>query len=436
MSTHLTHLTHRGGNKDPNGSPLGGSIETLVSLVLDRQTQSTQLTHPENGVTSTEKKVSFDTNLETIEENSEDLSEFTDENSSISEKSETEKSEIKNEMPEDTEFLCPDEIKSGKKRARSWFFTWNNYTEEKLEKFTQWCKMYKCKFVMQREKGEKTGTPHIQGCVYFDNARTRNSLREKWPWYWEPCKNWEAAKKYCSKLETAIGQPIANCEIGGIHLIDKMKGKTLYIWQKKILDIIKEEPDERTIHWIVDEKGNGGKTTLAKSIWLNAKEKGENAKATFYIESANHSNAKNVLANKLCDNKGNQTKDLRLVMFDYPRESKGKVCYKSLEAIKNGFFVNTKFNCVEIATDNPHVIVFANWHPDYSKLSADRWKVYDISNDCIPVETVGNPQTKSIENEIEKLQKELEQLRKKKEKEKLMEPLTKEEEEEIIKLFS
>ena len=45
--------------------------------------------------------------------------------------------------------------------------------------------------------------------------------------------------------------------------------KPLQTWQKELLEIIKAEPDDRTIHWFYDKIGGSGKTTLAKHICIN-----------------------------------------------------------------------------------------------------------------------------------------------------------------------
>ncbi|XP_033106596.1 uncharacterized protein LOC117108618 [Anneissia japonica] len=38
-------------------------------------------------------------------------------------------------------------------------------------------------------------------------------------------------------------------------------------WQQKVIDLCKEEPDDRTIHWYWDKKGGTGKSTLMKYLF-------------------------------------------------------------------------------------------------------------------------------------------------------------------------
>jgi len=59
-------------------------------------------------------------------------------------------------------------------RSRGYVFTLNNYTAEEEEAL----KLTPCEYLLYgREKGEK-GTPHLQGFVYFKNARSFNAVQK------------------------------------------------------------------------------------------------------------------------------------------------------------------------------------------------------------------------------------------------------------------
>lgn len=64
-------------------------------------------------------------------------------------------------------------------RSRGWALTLNNYTEDEVTQLHMCFESdSKCEFwILGREIGEE-GTPHIQGYVYWLNARTFNSVRE------------------------------------------------------------------------------------------------------------------------------------------------------------------------------------------------------------------------------------------------------------------
>lgn len=59
-------------------------------------------------------------------------------------------------------------------RERDYVFTLNNYTKEEYESILK----IKCKYlIVGKEKGE-SGTPHLQGYVYFANAKTFSAVKK------------------------------------------------------------------------------------------------------------------------------------------------------------------------------------------------------------------------------------------------------------------
>lgn len=58
-------------------------------------------------------------------------------------------------------------------RIRGWCFTWNNYTEDDWE----YIKTLKCQYlVVGKEEAPTTGTPHLQGYIYYKDAKTRSAV--------------------------------------------------------------------------------------------------------------------------------------------------------------------------------------------------------------------------------------------------------------------
>lgn len=51
-----------------------------------------------------------------------------------------------------------------------------------------------------------------------------------------------------------------------------------------------------------------------------------------------------------------------------------------MEAFKNGRMFSSKYCSVNKQFKIPHVIVFANYTPDLTQLSMDRWKLIDLAN--------------------------------------------------------
>lgn len=62
-------------------------------------------------------------------------------------------------------------------KSRAYCFTLNNYTEEDFSVITSIDSKY---IVVGREKGD-SGTPHLQGYVYFESPRSFNSVKKSMP---------------------------------------------------------------------------------------------------------------------------------------------------------------------------------------------------------------------------------------------------------------
>lgn len=58
-------------------------------------------------------------------------------------------------------------------RARAFQFTWNNYSDDHQDRLDEMQPRYVC---YGYEWAPVTGTPHLQGYIYFDNARTHRSV--------------------------------------------------------------------------------------------------------------------------------------------------------------------------------------------------------------------------------------------------------------------
>lgn len=223
------------------------------------------------------------------------------------------------------------------------------------------------RFVGQEEVCPDTGRVHLQFFCVFKNAKTFTAVCGLFPGaHMEVTQNVHAARNYCRKSRTAVE--------GSLHHKgmekwiraqpkDPLSNLEPYPWQQEVLDLIEEEPDDRTIHWYWEPTGNVGKSALTKHIVLKYKDKvlpigGKAADMKHLISGFLDKNA-----------------ELRAVLIDLTRSREKFVSYEGIEEIKNGLIVNTKYETAVKVFDPPHVVVFANWAPDMSALSADRWHV-------------------------------------------------------------
>lgn len=244
-------------------------------------------------------------------------------------------------------------------KCRKWCFTINNPSEEDKKAIES----LNCKHIYQLEKGEQM-TQHYQGFLEFKNPISFSSMKKKLNRaHLEKCNNTEASKKYCQKTEGRILGPWIKGYAEPVKTITKFRP-----WQEEIIKMISEKPDDRTIHWFFDEIGGQGKTCLAKYLCLNYN----------CVYATGKSSDIKYLLHSLFENDESRKNSL-IVIFDLTRSIENYVSYQAIEEVKNGIFMNTKYECKQHIFNSPWVLVFANFEPDYERLSADRWKVKTLN---------------------------------------------------------
>lgn len=120
--------------------------------------------------------------------------------------------------------------------------------------------------------------------------------------------------------------------------------------------------EDRRIIWIYDPLGGTGKTRFASwlasdsnSIYITI-EKKENL--LYMVEDYHYT-----------------------IIMDVARSEIEFLNYATLEKLKDGFWVNGKYEGKRVHREAPaNVIVMANSMPDTDKLSRDRWEIYRIRN--------------------------------------------------------
>jgi len=251
--------------------------------------------------------------------------------------------------------------------SKNWCFTLNNWTEEQKDKILLLCANSAIikSYVFQAEIG-KEGTNHLQGYIEFVKRDRPKSLFNIDQIHWEKCKSPKASIAYCSKSDTSTGQRWTN-----LNLPKPLKIITeLYQWQKDIVEIIKKEPDNRSIYWYWESVGGIGKTQFCKYLVVHHNAiilggKGADCKYAIIKYEEKHGVYP------------------ELIIYDVSRSTNDYISYDSLESIKNGLFFSNKYESAQVIMNSPHLICFANEEPDTSKMSADRWKIYNIGESNI-----------------------------------------------------
>ena len=139
---------------------------------------------------------------------------------------------------------------------------------------------------------------------------------------------------------------------------------TFRLWQRDLMNILAEEPNDRTIHWYSDVEGGCGKTRMA--LYLRAH---HNA---YVSDGSAMRDAFHCYAGE------------RIVIFDLPRAFEfTPALYQQMEILKNGFFIKQKYESHPIDFEPPHVVVFANQPPPPDTFSRDRLRHWPLTREGI-----------------------------------------------------
>lgn len=221
---------------------------------------------------------------------------------------------------------------------------------------TMYCKQY----TFQGERGE-SGYEHWQIVLslfhkeYF--AVVKNIFGTKA--HIEPCDDWRASKTYCSKEESRmIGCGPYTETTPRIKII-----RTLRAWQTMLENIILNEtnnPDDRIIHWWYDN-GNQGKTAFCRYMLVNhhacVLSNGPTSDIAFALP-----------------------RDPKIILFNIPRDREARTNYGVLEMIKDGLIFSGKYESRTKVFNTPVLVIFSNFLPDVTKLSTDRWSIFNIDD--------------------------------------------------------
>lgn len=231
------------------------------------------------------------------------------------------------------------------------------YEECTASQLSQHLKGFCKRFKFQGEKGNETGYKHWQCVISLKNKEYFNTVKNLLPYkaHIEPCKDYFAAWNYCGKEDTRIEGPY-DTESVFLNIITVLKP-----WQEKVIQNLQKDND-RYIWWYWDEIGNIGKSALCKYMFVNLKAE--------------------IFKNAKSGDIGYAVSDQpKICIFDFSRSQEDYVNYGILEDLKNGFVFSSKYESKAKVFNSPSVIVFANFEPDCKKMSADRWKVFKITND-------------------------------------------------------
>lgn len=246
------------------------------------------------------------------------------------------------------------------KAYRNWTMTLNNYTQDELIKLTT---PKSCEFFFQKEIGEETGTPHLQGVFLYDNGRTMEQMKNWSPRaHWEVIHHYDECIKYVQKERTRAGEQYTNMDI----VEDPLKGIKLYDWQQKLENKLLITCNERRIiNWLWEPTGNSGKTTFCLHFDLLYNK--PSYPVVYVLGTA--ADMKYAIST--------MKKKPKVVFLDNPRG--GKIDAQGVEQIKNGYFFTGKYETGIVRMNPPHVVIFSNSPPTGEEFSEDRYNVIELN---------------------------------------------------------
>lgn len=297
-------------------------------------------------------------------------------------------------------------------QTRHWCFTVNNWTrdhEDQLEELS-----HAVSYLVYGYETAETGTPHLQGYVIFQRVKRFTEARALLP----PGSHIEAkrgssfqAAEYCKKDglykewgEAPTEPPTRSSPFDRFRewalQTHQDKGRaptdreianefpTLFVryrrnlqdlarftcpepvlesdwdlrdWQTELADILQLEPDDRTILFYVDPDGGKGKS------WFQR-----------YMVSTDPDNVQCLSIGKRDDIAHAIDESKSIFLFNVPRGGMEFLNYAVLEQLKDRLIFSPKYDSrMKTLQKKPHVVVFCNEAPDMTKMTYDRYHLYE-----------------------------------------------------------
>jgi len=140
---------------------------------------------------------------------------------------------------------------------------------------------------------------------------------------------------------------------------------TLRVWQSELETMLRGDPDDRKIIFVVDPVGNKGKSWYMRFYFQRYPEKTQ------------------LLGVGKRDDMAHAIDETKSVFFvNVPRGSMDHLQYAVLEMIKDRVVYSPKYNSrTKLLASHAHVIVMCNEFPDLNALSADRYVPIELQDE-------------------------------------------------------
>lgn len=226
--------------------------------------------------------------------------------------------------------------------------------------------------IYKREVCPKTGKKHYHFYVEFNKTIRFTGIKKIFNDKTIHCeaavKHRDACENYIMKEVTSDMEPVIyNAldikpyqDLEDLFSMKEARGYQLFIMEKLL-----SPPSQRLIYWFYDEVGNTGKTILCKHLCIKHPNR-------VLLLNGKASDIKYAVAEFVKKNV------LEVAIFHFVRSNESYISYDAIESVKDGIFFSPKYESSMCLFDIPHVFIFANFKPNESALSQDRWKIFNI----------------------------------------------------------
>lgn len=135
---------------------------------------------------------------------------------------------------------------------------------------------------------------------------------------------------------------------------------------------------KRKIIWVWDIKGCCGKTIFAQELIRR-----DPVRYTGLTSIPQESHLATIIEGSI-----SRGWDGSVVLICLSRQAEDYKIYKGLEDIRDGHMTSTKYHGKYLSWTSQHVVVLANWLPNFSALTWDKWELYTINKKTKQLETM------------------------------------------------
>lgn len=267
----------------------------------------------------------------------------------------------------------PEDISKGKRYVRKkWCFTMFNPDENDIEMLDQFL-VSSCEVAGYQGERTKSGKRHIQGFFITKVKRRFTSFNLKPGTHFELMRGTIPDNvAYVTKEESFDKEwnlrLLHNCTVEAP--VETIKEEDFFNWQKEVLSIVKQKPDDRIIYWKYDSGGTG-KSALIKYLCVHL---------DAIVLSGSSKDIKYGIV-KYKELKGYYPS---IICIDLPRAlsvkwNTDKVSFAGIEEVKNGCFFSPKYESASVVFNAPHVLIFSNVYPNTDLYTEDRWHIRRIT---------------------------------------------------------